>query len=75
MTHQELRCRANIFPVASLTKITVFAKVRPDLTFECPTVDEEPSGDVEPGISMIVLHAYELWFLAGDGVVIISGST
>jgi hypothetical protein len=33
----------------SLTKIKAFAKLRSDLTFECPTVDEEPSGDGEHG--------------------------
>jgi hypothetical protein len=44
----------------------MLAAVLPDSTFECPTVDEEPSGDVEPGIPMIVLNAYELWFLVGE---------
>jgi hypothetical protein len=66
MTHQGLRFRANSFPVVPLTKIKVFAKVRPDSTFECLTIDEELSGDVEPGIPMIVLNAYELWFLLGE---------
>jgi hypothetical protein len=66
MTRQGFRCRANIFPVVSLTKIKMLAKIRPDLTFECPTVDGGPSGDIEPRIPMVLLNAYELWFLAGE---------
>jgi hypothetical protein len=65
-TRQGLRFRANIFPIVSFTKIKVFAKARPDLIFKCPTVDEESSEDVEPGIPMIVVNAYELWFLVGQ---------
>jgi hypothetical protein len=66
MTHRELRRRVNIFSVASFTKIKAFAKVQRDSTLECPTVDERPSGDVELGIPMTVLNAYELRFLAGE---------
>jgi hypothetical protein len=53
----------------------MLAKVQRDLTFECPTVDEEASGDVEPGIPMIVLNADELGFLVGESVMLIGGET
>jgi hypothetical protein len=72
-THQG--CRSKIFSVASVTKIKVFATVQPDSPFECPTVGEEPTGDGEPEILMIVLNAYELAFLIGEWVVLIDSET
>jgi hypothetical protein len=58
-----------------VNKKNVFAKVRPDLNFDHPTVDDEPSADVESGRPMIVLNACELRFLVGECFMLIGGST
>jgi hypothetical protein len=42
------------------------AKVRPNLTFERPTVGEGPVGNDRPGTPKIVLNADGLWFLADE---------
>jgi hypothetical protein len=39
-----------------IIQVEVLAKVRPDLTFEGPTVDERPIGDDGPGTTTTVLN-------------------
>jgi hypothetical protein len=50
MTHQGSWCHASVCDVGSLMQIKVFAKIRPDLTFERPTVDEGLIENDGPGL-------------------------
>jgi hypothetical protein len=51
--------------------IEVLAKVRPDLTFERPTIDERPIGDDGPVTPTTALNADGLWFLADEQILLL----
>jgi hypothetical protein len=68
MTHQESWCHADVYPVASLKQIEVFAKVRPDLNCERLTVDQGPIEDDGFGTPTSASNANGLCFLIGEWV-------